>query len=254
MQELLKAISALVSIVSADRVAALAARISNLEASKGGSLSANVQSAQAGDSLKMLIEAWKVSTIDGRTLAAMLLAASDAYRLAESNQQVELVWTGPTTELVPARRTEQALIQVIDAARQRLFITSYVAYDIESVARALRSAAERDVRIDFLVEMSSAQGGKVSTDPIANLRKIVPNASFYVWKNKAAAFVNGSVHAKVAVADRALCFITSANLTGYAMDQNMEAGVLISGKQLPDQLHRHLEALVVTGVIAPAGV
>lgn len=254
MQQLLKAISALVSIVSSDRVAALAARISNLETSKGGSLSANVQSAQASDSLKMLIEAWKVSTIDGRTLAAMLLAASDAYRLAESNQQVELVWTGPTTELVPARRTEQALIQVIDAARQRLFITSYVAYDIESVARALRSAAERDVRIDFLVEMSSAQGGKVSTDPIANLRKIVPNASFYVWKNKAAAFVNGSVHAKVAVADRALCFITSANLTGYAMDQNMEAGVLISGKQLPDQLHRHLEALVVTGVIAPAGV
>ncbi|RTR79377.1 DISARM system phospholipase D-like protein DrmC [Pseudomonas aeruginosa] len=254
MQQLLKAISALVSIVSSDRVAALAARISNLDASKGGSLSANVQSAQASGSLKMLIEAWKVSTIDGRTLAAMLLAASDAYRLAESNQQVELVWTGPTTELVPARRTEQALIQVIDAARQRLFITSYVAYDIESVARALRSAAERDVRIDFLVEMSSAQGGKVTTDPIANLRKIVPNASFYVWKNKAAAFVNGSVHAKVAVADRALCFITSANLTGYAMDQNMEAGVLISGKQLPDQLHRHLEALVVTGVIAPAGV
>ncbi len=169
MQELLKAISALVSIVSADRVAALAARISNLDASKGGSLSANVQSAQASDALRTLIEAWRSSTTDGRTLAAMLLAASDAYRLAESSQQVELVWTGPTTELVPARRTEQALIQVIDAARQRLFITS-------------------------------------------------------------------------------------ANLTGYAMDQNMEAGVLVSGKQLPDQLHRHLEALVVTGVIAPAGV
>ncbi len=253
MQELLKAISALVSIVSSDRVAVLAARVSNLDASKGGSLIASVQSAPASDALRTLIEAWRSSTTDGRTLAAMLLAASDAYRLAESSQQVELVWTGPTTELAPARRTEQALIQVIDAARQRLFITSYVAYDIESVARALRSAAERDVQIDFLVEMSSAQGGKVSTDPIANLRKIVPNASFYVWKNKAAAFVNGSVHAKVAVADRTLCFITSANLTGYAMDQNMEAGVLVSGKQLPDQLHRHLEALVVTGVVEPVG-
>lgn len=251
MQELLKAISALVSIVSSDRVAALAARISSLDASKGGSLSANVQSAQASDALKTLIEAWKVSTIDGRTLAVMLLAASDAYRLAESSQQVELVWTGPTTELVPARRTEQALIQVIDAARQRLFITSYVAYDVDSVARALKSAAERGVRIEFLVEMSSAQGGKVSTDPIANLRKIVPDARFYVWKNKAAAFVNGSVHAKVAVADRALCFITSANLTSYAMDQNMEAGVLVSGKPLPNQLHQHLEALVVTGVVEP---
>lgn len=254
MQELLKAISALVSIVSSDRVAALAARVSNLDAAKSGSLSANVLSAQASDALKTLIEAWKACTIDGRTLAAMLLAASDAYRMAESSQQVELVWTGPTTELVPARRTEQALIQVINAARQRLFITSYVAYDVDSVARALKSVAERGVRIEFLVEMSSAQGGKVSTDPIANLRKIVPDARFYVWKNKAAAFVNGSVHAKVAVADRTLCFITSANLTGYAMDQNMEAGVLVSGKPLPDQLHRHLEALVVTGVVEPVGL
>ncbi|NYU27424.1 hypothetical protein H0B52_11695, partial [Pseudomonas aeruginosa] len=102
MQQLLKAISALVSIVSSDRVAALAARISNLDASKGGSLSANVQSAQASGSLKMLIEAWKVSTIDGRTLAAMLLAASDAYRLAESNLRIPrhpatqsaLIWPG----------------------------------------------------------------------------------------------------------------------------------------------------------------
>ena len=254
MQQLLKAISALVSIISSDRVAALAAWISNLDASKGGSLSANVQSAQASGSLKVLIEAWKVSTVDGRTLAAMLLAASDAYRLAESSQQIELVWTGPTTEQVPARRTEQALIQVVDAARQRLFITSYVAYEIESVARALKSAAERNVQIDFLVEMSNAQGGKVSTDPIANLRKIVPNASFYVWKNKATAFVNGSVHAKVAVADRMLCFITSANLTGYAMNQNMEAGVLVSGTPLPDQVHRHLEALVFAGVVKPVGV
>ncbi len=254
MQQLLKAMSALVSIVSSDRVAALATRISNLEASKGGSLSINAPSAQASDALKMLVEAWKASAMDGRTISVMLLASCDAYHFAESNQQVELVWTGPTTEQVPARRTEQALIQVIDAARQRLFITSYVAYEIESVARALKSAAERNVQIDFLVEMSNAQGGKVSTDPIANLRKIVPNASFYVWKNKAAAFVNGSVHAKVAVADRMLCFITSANLTGYAMDQNMEAGVLVSGKPLPDQVHRHLEALVFAGVVKPVGV
>ncbi len=249
MQELLKAVSRLVSLVSSDRVAALAARIEVIDALKSGSLPASVLSSQARDALKGLIDAWKASTIDGRTLAAMLLAASDAYGMAESNQQVELVWTGPTTELVPARRTEQALIQVIDAARQRLFITSFVAYDVESIARALKSAAERDVRIEFLVEMPSAQGGKVSADTIANLRKIVPDASFYIWKNKGAAFVNGSVHAKVAVADRALCFITSANLTGYAMDQNMEAGVLISGKSLPDRLHRHLEALVVTGVV-----
>ena len=38
---------------------------------------------------------------------------------------------------------------------------------------------------------------------------------------------------KVAVADGNTCFITSANLTGYAMERNMEAGVLISGGTFP---------------------
>lgn len=249
MRELLAAVSELVSIVSNDRVAALAAKVRGMQVTKAGDLRAGSLSAKADNALKALVGAWKASTISGETLAAMLLAAAYAFRHAESRQRVELVWTGPTTELVPARRTEQALIQVIDAAQHRLFITSYVAYDIESIARALKSAAERGVKIEFLMELSSAQGGKVSVDPIGNLRKIVPEALFYVWKDKGAAFVNGSVHAKVAVADGAYCFITSANLTGYAMDQNMEAGVLISGDPLPEQLHRHLEALAMVGVI-----
>lgn len=252
MRELLAAISELVSIVSYERVAALAAKVKGVHVTKAGDLRAGVLSAKSDNAFKRLVWAWKTSTISGETMAAMLLAAAHAFRHAESRQRVELVWTGPTTELAPARRTEQALIQVIDAAQQRLFITSYVAYDIESIAKALKSAAERGVRIEFLMELSSAQGGKVSIDPIGNLKKIVPDALFYVWKDKDAAFVNGSVHAKVAVADGAYCFITSANLTGYAMDQNMEAGVLISGDPLPDQLHRHLDALAMTGVIVPA--
>lgn len=253
MRNLLAAVSELVSIVSSDRVAALASKIRGVDAAKAGDLGAGVLSAKAGNALKGLVDAWKASTASGEILAAMLLAAAHAFRHAESRQKVELVWTGPTTGLVPARRTEQALIQVINAAKHRLFITSYVAYDIESIAKALRSAAERGVKIEFLMELSSAQGGKVSIDPIGNLRNIVPDAWFYIWKDKDAAFVNGSVHAKVAVADGLFCFITSANLTGYAMDQNMEAGVLISGVPLPEQLHRHLEALVITGVIVPIG-
>lgn len=252
MRELLAAVSELVSIASYDRVAALAAKVRAVQVEKAGDLRVGAMSARAENAIKGLIGAWRESTVSGEELAAMLLAAAHAFRHAESRQRVELVWTGPTTELVPARRTEQALIQVINAAQQRLFITSYVAYDIESIARALKSAVERGVKIEFLMELSSAQGGKVSVDPIGNLKKIVPDAMFYVWKDKGAAFVNGSVHAKVAVADGVYCFITSANLTGYAMDQNMEAGVLISGDPLPEQLHRHLEALVMTGVVVDA--
>ena len=52
------------------------------------------------------------------------------------------------------------------------------------------------------------------------------------------------MHAKVAVADSKIAFISSANLTAHAMEKNMEAGVLIRGGDLPTQLQDHLDGLV----------
>ena len=76
-----------------------------------------------------------------------------------------------------------------------------------------------------------------------------PTARVYFWRNKGDEFAGGKVHAKVAVCDEELCFVSSANLTGYAMDRNMEAGVLIQGGTLPRTLHRHLEALVTIKIV-----
>lgn len=64
-----------------------------------------------------------------------------------------------------------------------------------------------------------------------------------------AQFAEGRVHAKVAVADGKAAFLTSANLTGHALEKNMEAGVVISGGNLPSGLRAHLHALVETQVI-----
>lgn len=252
MEKLLDAVAAVACLVSPEKVQAIASRIRRTETNKAAaSLSGVVGTPAAAGVVERLIDAWRATSVSSEELSSMLLAASHVFSKAAAEQSTELVWTGPTTRFVSARKTEQALIQVINSAKGKLFITSYVAYNIASIAKALRGAAERGVEIKFLMELSTAHGGKVSVDPIGNLRKIVPNARFYFWKDKGAAFTNGSVHAKVAVADGSHCFITSANLTGYAMDQNMEAGVLISGAPLPEQLHRHLEALAITGVIVP---
>jgi hypothetical protein len=56
--------------------------------------------------------------------------------------------------------------------------------------------------------------------------------------------------AKIAIADETICFVSSANLTGHAMEKNMEAGVLIRGGSVPRDLHHHLEALKTSNVIA----
>ena len=61
--------------------------------------------------------------------------------------------------------------------------------------------------------------------------------------------MSAAVHAKCAVADSKLAFITSANLTTAAMERNMELGMLIRGGSVPQQLRQHLAALVNTKVV-----
>lgn len=58
------------------------------------------------------------------------------------------------------------------------------------------------------------------------------------------------MHAKVIVADGHTCFITSANLTGFAMERNIEAGVLITGGGIPEALSEHLHSLINTNIIS----
>ena len=55
--------------------------------------------------------------------------------------------------------------------------------------------------------------------------------------------------AGVSVVDGARAFITSANLTGHALEKNMEAGVLINGGPVPKTLSDHLQALIDVRVI-----
>ena len=179
----------------------------------------------------------------------MLLGANHAYRHATSESDTELVWTGPSSELVATRKTEQALLQVINAARDKLFLTSFVAYDVPSIMATLAKAAERGVDLSMLLESSDKHGGSVSYDGIARMREALPSARVYFWKNKDEGFEGGKVHAKVAVCDEKLCFVSSANLTGHAMEKNIEAGVLFRGGHLPVTLHRHLEALVTVNII-----
>jgi cardiolipin synthase A/B len=251
MDELLDAIAALVSLVSPEKVQAVAARVRRTEASKAAStLPSVVGTPVASTVVEQLATAWQNTEVGSDELASMLLAASHTYTKAASEQSTELVWTGPTTPFVSARRTEQALLQVINSAEQSLFITSFVAYDVSTIVKALNAANDRGVAISMLLELSQEHGGSITFDAIGKMRTLVPAANLYAWRDKADPFSDGSVHAKVAVADGRMCFITSANLTGHAMEKNMEAGVLILGAGVPGALLAHLSALVTTGILS----
>ncbi|MFS0754467.1 DISARM system phospholipase D-like protein DrmC [Noviherbaspirillum sp. 1P10PC] len=252
MHELLDAIAALVSLVSPEKVQAVAARIRRTDATKAATaLPSVVGTPVARTVVEQLAAAWQNTKVGSDELASMLLTASHIYTKVSSEQSTELVWTGPTTPFVSARRTEQALLQVINSAEQSLFITSFVAYNVSTIVKALNAANHRGVAIAMLLELSQDHGGSITFDAIGTMRILVPAAKLYAWRDKPDPFSDGRVHAKVAVADGKTCFITSANLTGHAMEKNMEAGVLISGGRIAKLLDEHLRSLVDTKIVFP---
>lgn len=180
-------------------------------------------------------------------LSAMFRASSTTAALAAGASSVELVWTGPVTGMVPVRHTTQVLTGLIDEARERLFLVSFVAYNVGNVIGALARAVQRGVLTRLLLERSKEHGGNVTVDSIAMLKQQLPGAQLYEWdKSSGDVTQSASVHAKCAVADGAAAFVTSANLTEAAMERNMELGVLVRGGQVPRLLDQHLAALVTT--------
>ena len=253
MQDLLCAITDLVANTPPDHIRQLARQIKSLsEPASAGEMSGWALTPGGRQRISELADAWQSSGIPAAELAGMLIGASHAYHKARNEDVAELVWTGPSSELVATRKTEQALLQVIQGAERKLFLTSFVAYSLASIMEALTAAIERGVVVSMLLESSDQHGGSVSIDGIGKMRKALPTVQVFFWGDRPKEFAGGRVHAKVAVADERQCFISSANLTGHAMEKNMEAGVLITGGTIPRNLHRHLEALDATRVITRA--
>ena len=253
MEAMLVAATDLVALLSPSRIEALADRVrGSASAERDGGLHQLVTTPAARAALDRLIAAWRQTEISGDVLAGILVGAAFARQKAQRESSVELVWTGPTTPFVATRRTEQVLLDLIHRAQRDLFLVSFVAYDVSSVVNSLNAASARGVDIRILLETSTNHGGSLSIDPVAMMRARVPSASLYIWTDRPVPFAEGRVHAKVAVADGQTAFLTSANLTGHALEKNMEAGVVISGGHVPAGLHAHLHALIETNIVSCA--
>jgi phosphatidylserine/phosphatidylglycerophosphate/cardiolipin synthase-like enzyme len=198
--------------------------------------------------LRRLLRETAVHQISAHRLAGMLEGASC---VVEYHQELnpELVWTGPAPAGTATRQTEQVMLEVIRGARERLFLTSFVAYRVDRIVTALNQASDRGVDVRILLESPEGKGGNLSVDSVSLMRKVLPGVRFYAWQKRSEEFTGGSVHAKVVVADDRLAFITSANLTGYAMERNIEAGVLLRDDEHPKKLAEYLDSMIATGVI-----
>lgn len=180
--------------------------------------------------------------------------ASTCIQMSRDKERVDLVWTGPGGQLSQIQRTEQALEDVIDAAKRELWIVSFAVYPIETFIASISSALERAVRVNLVFETCGNETGNLGLSGGECLPKSISNRSnFFAWprekrKPNSLGFY-GHLHAKCAVADDNVAFISSANLTGNAMRYNMELGVILTGGTTPRRLRKHFQSLVANGLL-----
>jgi phosphatidylserine/phosphatidylglycerophosphate/cardiolipin synthase-like enzyme len=118
----------------------------------------------------------------------------------------------------------------------------------------LVAAAARGVQVTLILESMEESDGKVTVSAVTGLGEELANAaSVYVWplenRGMDSKGKHGSLHVKCAVADGNTALISSANLTEYAMNLNMELGLLVKGGDVPSDLDAHLRTLIQNRVV-----
>ena len=185
-------------------------------------------------------------------MALGLRAAVQAVQATRADQAVEIVWTGPQTAEVPVRLTRAVLVDVIRTAAERLVIVSFAAYKVALVVDELAAAAARGVDVRLVLETAETSGGRLATDAADAFASLGAAVSFWIWPSEQRPSLPAgaaALHAKAAIADDHTALVTSANLTGHGISENMELGLLVRGGAVPRRLAAHFTQLMADRVL-----
>lgn len=175
-------------------------------------------------------------------LAGCLMGASRAVAIERVRQQIDVVWTGPTSDVRTSRLTSAVVVDLIDAATEEVLLVSFATQTEPAVATALMAAGRRGADIAMLLERPmdnpSYRSGSDPFPAVSGRRLAWP------VDNRPP---GASMHAKLLVIDRVAALVGSANVTGHAMAANLECGVLIRGGDAPRQIRAHVMSLVDRG-------
>ena len=171
---------------------------------------------------------------------------SESYK---THQRIELVWTGPEMAPFSLRRTDEAILEMINGAKDSLMIVSFVIFKVKRLFEALEEALSRGVKVQLFLETDNM---KVMGGSETVLHSLPSQVKVYIWSDKHrlrnAMGQYGTLHAKIAIADYSTLLVSSANFTEYALSLNMELGLMVKGGSLPRQASQLLEDMLVKGV------
>lgn len=197
-----------------------------------------------------LLVARQTDGVPAEEAAAYLRGLAAGRQQGAAVVQVESVWSGPKTHPVPVRSTAQVLVGLVGDARRELLLMTYSAREHAPLKAALAASLGRGVAVTVVVEtLQGAAGALVGVEPAAAFTGL-SGLQVWHWPIDKRDEEYARMHAKIAVADRRVLLVSSANLTQSGVDRNIEAGLLVRGGTAPQRAAEHIAELQSRGVLA----
>ena len=182
--------------------------------------------------LNMLIEDPEVKQ---DMVNAMIVTGLEAKsKFAASNDDVEIVWTGPSKISVVVRNTKPVIEEMLKSAvpGERITIIDYViTSNAESIVDQMKSCLADGVDIDLIVDKSSANERHLKK---CFAEKSLARPTIYERKGDEGGWYK--VHAKVIIIGDRQMLVSSANLTALGTEVNFELGLLVRGPTVKKML------------------
>jgi phosphatidylserine/phosphatidylglycerophosphate/cardiolipin synthase-like enzyme len=188
-----------------------------------------------------------LSQVNRSAALAYLTGLAAGYSQRADEVTVETVWSGPRSHHVPVRATAAVLTDIVGEARHDLLLMTYSAKPHQPLIDALLVATGRGVTVRVVVETLQGAGSALSGNEPYQAFTGIEGIELWHWPTARRTERGAKMHAKLAIADRQVLLITSANLTQSGVGKNIEAGLLIRGGTVPQRAAEHVEALRASG-------
>ncbi|MFC6083737.1 DISARM system phospholipase D-like protein DrmC [Sphaerisporangium aureirubrum] len=198
---------------------------------------------------RRVLDAMDAAALTAAEAGAYIRGAAAGWASREAGFQVESVWSGPGTHEVPVRATGRVLVELVAEATRELLLMTYSAKPYEPLLKALTAAVARGVSVMVVVETLQGAGSALAGSEPALAFASVPGAEVWHWPPGKRPEQGAKMHAKLAVADRRVLLVSSANLTQSGVGKNIEAGLLVRGGTAPARAAEHVAELRAKGVL-----
>lgn len=209
-----------------------------------------LQTPAALEAVSALLASLPEDDVPSAEAAAYLRGYAAAWTRRREETEARAVWSGPSTPGTPSRATAQVLTEVVGAAEHRFVAVTYSARWYAPLTAALSEAVARGVTVDIVVETLKGAGGLLSGSEPADAFSRIPGLRVWHWPTDQRPAPGSRLHAKLAVADDRILFLSSANLTAASAERNIEAGILLNGGPMPGRIADHIRELQRRGVLA----